>query len=176
LHAQGYPRLPIRLRVRETPRVEARLRRRGVGKVEDLSAAKLLAIVPRDSHDDIYLAATVRSLARYFEARGLLVSPPTTPGEIIVGEYRAHLDHVRGLSEATFAQHASTESELLALLRYDVDSDALRRLATERIDVFVETVASLSGRCPCRGRSSFCSAPPPSGEETSLTSIMLSSR
>lgn len=146
MHAQGYPRLPIRLRVRETPRVEARLRRRGVRKVEDLSAAKLLAIAPRESQDDIYLGAAVRSLARYFEARGLLVSPPMTPGEILVGEYRAHLGHVRGLSEATIAQHASTVSELLALLRYDVDSDALRRLAIDRIDAFVETVASRVGR------------------------------
>ena len=37
LRAQGYPRLPIRRRVRETPRVDARLRRRGVRRVEDLS-------------------------------------------------------------------------------------------------------------------------------------------
>jgi hypothetical protein len=30
LRAQGYPLLPLRLRIRETPRLDARLRRRGV--------------------------------------------------------------------------------------------------------------------------------------------------
>jgi site-specific recombinase XerD len=146
LHAQGYPHLPIRLRVRAMPRIDARLRRRGVRKIGELSAAQLLALAPRDSQDDINLAATVRSLASYFEARGLLVSPLSTPGEILVGEYRAHLDQVRGLSEATIVQHASTVSELLGFLGYDVESDALRRLAIDRIDAFVETVASRVSR------------------------------
>jgi site-specific recombinase XerD len=37
-------------------------------------------------------------------------------------------------------------SDLLAFLRYDVDPDALRRLATERIDAFLVTVARRVGR------------------------------
>jgi hypothetical protein len=43
LHGQGYGRRPIRLRVRATPRIDARLRRRGVRRVEDLSRARLPA-------------------------------------------------------------------------------------------------------------------------------------
>ena len=63
LHARGYTRLPIRLRVRVLPRVDARLRRRGIRRVAELSRPELLALAPRDSQDDVYLAAVVRSLA-----------------------------------------------------------------------------------------------------------------
>lgn len=141
LHAQGYPRLPIRRRLREMPRVDARLRRRGVRRLEDLSSARLLAIAPRDSRDDIYFAAAVRSLVQYLETRGVLAPPPATRSQLIVEDYRAHLDHVRGLAETTMVHHASTVSDLLVFLRYDADPGALRRLATKQIDAFLATVA-----------------------------------
>lgn len=53
LYAQGYPRLSIRLRVRELPRVDAALRRRGIRRIEDLCAADLLRLAPKNSQDDI---------------------------------------------------------------------------------------------------------------------------
>ena len=141
LHARGYPRLPIRLRVRETPRVDARLRRRGVGRLEDVSRALLLGLAPRDSQDNINLAATVRSLALYLESRGVLAPPPATRSQLLVGEYRAYLDQVRGLAEATKVHHASTVAEVLAFMGYDADPEALRRLTTERISAFLVKVA-----------------------------------
>jgi hypothetical protein len=134
LSAQGHPRLPIRLRVRETPRVDARLRRRGIRQVEDLSRAELLALAPRDSQDDIYLAAMVRSLASYLDARGVLVPPPSTKSQILVQDYRSHLDQVRGLAETTMQHHASSASELLAFLRYDAEPRVLRRLTIGQVD------------------------------------------
>jgi site-specific recombinase XerD len=141
LHEQGYGRLPIRLRVRETPRIDARLRRRGVRRVEDLSRARLLGLAPRDSQDDMYLAACVRSLALFLGARDVLVAAPPTGGQILVQKYRDHLDQVRGLAAATVKHHASTVSELLAFLEYDANPRALRRLAMEQIDAFLIAVA-----------------------------------
>lgn len=141
LRAQGYPRLPIRLRVRKTPRVVTLLRRRGVRRLEDLSVAKLLALAPRDSQDDVYLAAVVRSLAQFLDAQGLLAHAAPTPSERWVGAYRAHLAGLRGLANATQTDHCSTASELLAFLRFDGDPRALRRLGSPQIEAFIKSVA-----------------------------------
>jgi site-specific recombinase XerD len=138
---RGHARLPIRLRVRELPRVDARLRRRGVRRIEDLSRAQLLALAPRDSQDEVYLAAVVRSLALYLAERGRLVAPELTPSQLLVQEYEAHLESVRGLTESTRGHHASTVAELLAAIRYNTDPEALRRLAIEQVDAFRATVA-----------------------------------
>src|SRR6185369_9068226 len=72
LRSHGYPRLPIRLRIREAPKLDARLRRRRVRCVGELSQAQLLRLGPRVVLDDVYLSALVRSLAGYLEERGLL--------------------------------------------------------------------------------------------------------
>jgi integrase len=55
LHARGFPRLPIRLRVRAAPRLAARLRRRGIRDIGELSRDDLLALAPRDAAADVYL-------------------------------------------------------------------------------------------------------------------------
>jgi site-specific recombinase XerD len=141
LHGQGHGRLPIRLRVRETPRIDARLRRRGVLCVEDLSRVRLLELAPRDSQDDVYFAACVRSLALFLDARGMLAAPRPTPSQRIAQEYRDHLDQVRGLADTTATHHTSTVSELLAFLHYDADAGALRRLTADQIDAFLTIVA-----------------------------------
>jgi hypothetical protein len=92
LHSQGYPRLPIRLRVRELPRVDARLRRRGVRSLKELPKSLLASMTPADSQDDVYLAAVIRSLIRYLSEKGLLALPRLTASEAIIAAYRAHLD------------------------------------------------------------------------------------
>lgn len=141
LHGRGYPRLPIRLRIRETPRVDARLRRRGVRRLRDLSRAQLLSVAPRDSQDDVYLAAVVRSLAQYLDARGVLAPAPVTRSQRLVTAYEAYLDQVRGLADQTVHHHASTVSELLAFLRYDADPGVVRRLESRQFDAFLARVA-----------------------------------
>lgn len=140
LHAQGYPRLPIRLRVRETPRVDKWLKRRGFRRLKDLSRDQLLQLTPRDSQDDIYLAASVRSLADFLDEKGMLARPTATQSQRLVETYRAHLDHVRGLAESTLTHHASTVSEFLVSLRYDADAGVLRRLAPRHIERFLKIV------------------------------------
>jgi site-specific recombinase XerD len=141
LQTQGYPRLPIRRRIRETPRVDASLRKRGIRHLEDLSRAQLLRLAPRDSQEDIYLAAVVRSLAQYLGKHGLLAPSLTTPQEELVTAYRVHLDQERGLAETTVAHHASTALELLTFLGYDRDSRVLKRLKSRQIEAFIKKVA-----------------------------------
>src|SRR5438105_7466727 len=116
LHAAGYTRRPIRLRVRAIPRVDARLRRRGVHRLRELSRAKLLALAPHDPQDDVYLAAVIRSLALFLDARRVVVTPRPTRSQRLVREYLDHLDQVRGLAETTMTHHASRVSELLTFL------------------------------------------------------------
>jgi integrase/recombinase XerD len=141
LHAAGYPPLRIRLRIRETPRVEARLRKRGMRRLEDLSRDQLLALAPRDSQMDVYLGAVVRSLAEYFEERGVLAHQAQTPGQQLVAAYQSHLDRTRGLAEATVTHHGSTASELLAFVAYDEDPRVLKKLEPQQIEEFIEAVA-----------------------------------
>ena len=141
LHAGRYTRRPIRLRVQALPRVDVRLRRRGVRRLRDLSRAELLALAPRDSQDDVYLAAVVRSLALFLDERDELARSMPTRSQLLVREYRDHLEQVRGLAETTMTHHASTVSELLAFLGYDADARVPRRLAIPQIDAFLATIS-----------------------------------
>jgi integrase/recombinase XerD len=142
LHGKGYTRLLIQHRVRALSRVDARLRRRGVRRLQGLSRAKLLALAPRDSQDDVYFAAVVRSLALFLDERD--VFEPSTPprSHLLVREYCDYLDQVRGLAETTVMHHASMVSELLAFLGYDADPCVLRRLVIQQIDAFVATIST----------------------------------
>ena len=95
LHGAGYTPRPIRFRLRAIQRVDARLRKRGVHRLKELSRAKLLAVAPRDSQDDRYLAAVIRSLMLFLDARGVLAASKPTRSQRLVYEYREHLDQVR---------------------------------------------------------------------------------
>jgi site-specific recombinase XerD len=141
LHAKGYSPWSIRLRVRETPRVDARLRRRGIRRLEDVPRDLLPGLAPRDSQKDVYLGALVRSLAAYLDERGLVAPPTQTPGEQLVATYRSHLDRTRGLADATITHHASTASELLSFVKYDDAPRALQRLKPRQIEEFIKIVA-----------------------------------
>lgn len=139
---EGYPRLPIYRRVQQLPRVERALRRRGVRRVRGISAALIIGLAPKDSQDDIYLAATVRSLARFFATRGLLgPPPPTTRSAKLVDAYRAHLGEVRGFALTTISDHASTATELLDSLRYEAQPRLLRRVRSLQIEAFLTRMA-----------------------------------
>jgi site-specific recombinase XerD len=147
LHAQGYPRLPIRRRVHELPRVDELLRQRGARRIEDLVASDLLSLAPKNSQDDIYLAAVVRSLARCFMAQGRLAQPRATAQEELVAAYRSHLAHVRGIAASTRASHGATATELLSFLDIDRHPSRLRDLGPRDIEAFLREV----GPRLCRG-------------------------
>jgi site-specific recombinase XerD len=146
LRSQGYPLLPVRLRMREMPRLDARLRRRGVRRLEELSATQLLECAPRDSQDDVYRAAVVRSLARYLDARGVLAHPAATRRDQMIAGYRTYLERVRGLADSTQTHHCATASELLTFLGFDGDAAALRQLGPCQIEGFLRAVGARIGR------------------------------
>lgn len=142
LHARGYPPLPIRLRLRALLRVDTRLRRRGVRRLDAVSRVQLLALAPRDSQVDIYLAAVVRSLADFLDEHGFLARPPATPGEQMVAAYQDHLEHVRGLAAATLTHHGATAAEFLAHIGFDRDVAVLRGVGPQQIESFVRAVGA----------------------------------
>ncbi|MEP6861855.1 MAG: hypothetical protein ABJE66_14610, partial [Deltaproteobacteria bacterium] len=88
LHARGHSSLPICRRMREAPRVDKWLRRRGGRRLDEVSRIQLLELAPRDSQDDIYLAALVRSLAEYLDEQGVLADAVKTSSQVLVDAYR----------------------------------------------------------------------------------------
>ena len=146
LRAQGYSGLPIRLRISATPGLEARLRRRRVRSLGSLTVAQLLELAPRDSQDDMYRAAVVRSLARYLEAKGVLARPALTPRARLVIAYQAHLAQVRGLSASTIAHHGATAAEWLGVVGFDGDRRALRRAGVRHIETFTRAASARVSR------------------------------
>lgn len=137
LYSRGYPRLPIRRRIQKTPDVDVLLHRQGVRDLGAISRAQLLELAPRDSQDDVYLAAVIRSLADYFDGGGLLARQATPPNEKLVAAYRDYLDRVRGLAASTLAHHSFTASELLGFLGFDRDHAVLRQLGSQQIEAFL---------------------------------------
>ncbi len=149
LRSQGYPRLPIRLRVRAAKGLDAQFRRDGVSKIEELSAQELLVYAPASSQDDIYRSALVLSLVRYFGAQGALAPQRPTPALELSASYRSHLEKVRGLSRSTLNHYAATVRELLAYLRDSGDEqldDCLRSLDGGVIEGFLELKAQRLSR------------------------------
>ena len=142
LCSEGHGDLPVRLRIRAAPRVEALLRRRRVRRIGSVSPAQLLKLAPRDSRADSALAAVVRSLAIYLDAQGLLARQASTPHEKLVGAYRAHLDHVRGLADSTLTNHCATASELLTFIGFDRDRRILRRIGHRQIESFLRAAGA----------------------------------
>jgi site-specific recombinase XerD len=139
LQARGYTPLPIRLRLHVLPRLEARLRRRGVRQMEGLRRSELLRFAPRDSQDDVYLSALVRSLTHYLETRGVLGREVMTPCEQVIMAYRIYLQRVRGLADSTLTQHCATARDLLSFIGFDGDPTGLRALGPPQIEAFLRS-------------------------------------
>jgi len=146
LRSQGYPRLPIRSRIRAARRLDGLLRRRGVRSPGDLTASELLAYAPKDSQKDIDLAAVVRSLVQYFEERHALAPAGSTPGQELLASYRLYLEGVRGIAARTVSHHAATTRELLVHLGHDRDPHRLRALDQRRIEDFLAVRGTRVGR------------------------------
>lgn len=146
LSSQGYPPLPIRLRVRAAKQLETLLQRDGVARLEDLSAEELLAYAPARSQDDVYRAALVYSLARYLTEQRALAATPSTPALELTALYCKHLERVRGLSAATVRHHASTVRELLAYLGDDDLHAHLRALDEHSVEGFLQVIGKRLGR------------------------------
>ena len=146
LVARGYPRPCIRRRLSAMSRLETRLRRRGVRRLEDLSDSELLRFTPRHVRNDVALSAAVRSITRYLKEHDLLARPEFTPSEQLTADYRRHLDRTRGLAAKTLKLHSATVAALLSFLNFDRDRQALQNLGSSQIDAFIRATSARQGR------------------------------
>lgn len=146
LDSQGYPPLPIRLRVRASRQLDAQLRCAGVTRLESLSSQNLLAYAPVPARKDVYRSALVRSLVRYLEEQGALALSPSTPAHELVAVYCTQLEDVRGLATLTIQHHALTVREFLSHLGNERLQDRLRALDMRTIESFLEVMARRQGR------------------------------
>jgi integrase/recombinase XerD len=147
LRSEGYPSLPIRLRVRAAGVLDAELRARSVSEIGQLTGAELIEYGPKDSRDDVYRSAVVRSLASYLGKLGALAPSPETRSVSLIAAYRRYLECVRGLATSTVSYHASTVAELLAFIGYEDDPERLSTICHGDIERFIESL----GRVHCRG-------------------------
>ena len=136
LEAQGLPRKQVCGRLYAMRRLDARLRRRGIRRIEDLCAGDLLLFAP-PSRDDMRLTAVVHSLARYLDGQGLLTRRALAPSEQVVAAYCLHLERVRGLAKKTVKLHSFTAAALLEFLDFDHDPVRLRNLGSSEVEAFV---------------------------------------
>lgn len=146
LLSQGYPRLPIRLRLRAAQQLDTLLRHKGVRRLGDLSEAELLAFAPARSQDDVYRAALVRSLTRYLGEEALLRPARSTPALALVTSYGSYLESVRGLAVQTVQHHATTVRELLGYLGDEHLPERLQALDRRGIEGFLQAMAKRLGR------------------------------
>jgi integrase/recombinase XerD len=116
LQTQGYHPHPIRLRIRASRRLALRMQRRGVQHLGAITAAEFRAFAPKDSQEDIELAATVHSWVRYLETQRVWTTPPSTPDETLLAEYGAFLASVRGFAMTTVGLHVATVTAWLTHL------------------------------------------------------------
>jgi integrase/recombinase XerD len=137
LHAQGYPHLPIQRRVGQLPRMDKLLRKRGVRRIEDVTASDLLRLAPKSVRKGRSLRAVVRSLARFFVARGCLAQLRPSPKEELAAEYRSYLGRVRGLAESTLDYHRATSVELLSFIGFDANPARLHEVGAREIEAFL---------------------------------------
>lgn len=146
LGSRGYSRDPMRMRLREMPRLEARLRRRGVRRLVEITASQLRRFAPQDSQDDIEMCALVRSLGQFLEQRHLLAKHKASAREEVVAAYTAYLDRLRGLARSTRVNHGATASEFLQFIGFDRNRNILGRIGQREVESFVVAVGGRIGR------------------------------
>jgi integrase/recombinase XerD len=146
LVAQGYPPLPIRLRLRAMRDVDAMLCENGVSSIDELTEAELLELAPEDSQEDLYRSAVIRSLVSYFTTCRLLKPTPLTPAEHLALQYVTYLDRVRGLAKSTRVHHGATAREMLTSVGFDGDLATLEKLGPRDIEGFVRQAGARVSR------------------------------
>ena len=125
----GYSRIPIKLHVRATGKIDAMLRKEGCRSLKEVTREKLHACGPRKGHsqENINMAATLRLLERYLDELEALPKLELDAVEGKVREYAVWLEGMRGLAESTVSSHSQTVRCFLQLLN---DGDGLKSLAT----------------------------------------------
>lgn len=147
LSAQGFPPDALRRRVKSAPFLDARLRSRGVGSLEELSEQELRHAAPKPVRWTAQIAGTLaRSLADYLAALGSLRAPDRTATERELARYARYLAEVRGLAPKSICGQTRTIGRLLAFLGHDADVTRLERLQVADLDAFVTAEGQRVGR------------------------------
>ena len=144
---QGYSTARAREHFQAAPRLVHGLQQGGVRTLTSLTRARLWACAPRDSQGDPNLAVLVRQLARYCESELSLYPPPAlTRIEQRAGDYRTHLQQVRGFAPSTLTHHGRTAGEFLAHIGYETHPKRLAALERQDLDTFLCAVGPRQSR------------------------------
>lgn len=137
----GYPRNIIRLHLRSTLTIDARLRQRECCSIKDITLNLLRACGPTPGHsqEDIAISAAIKLLERFFiEQKILLLPEPDDPIEKKVIEYQHYLESVRGFAPSTVHDHCLTVSQFLNSLNKNGGGlTYLPKLTSQDIENFV---------------------------------------
>lgn len=144
---RGYPRTPVRRHVRATRHVDARLRKRGCRSVEELTRDALRSCAPPRgrSQDDANVAAAVRLLEQYFDEQGRFSPESPGPEDVLLTDYVAYLQEVRGLAASTVKHHLTTTEEFIAHLEGD-GAPRLAKLDARDVEGFVRRIGGRVSR------------------------------
>jgi integrase/recombinase XerD len=147
MEAQGYPRSAIRRHMTAARFLDECLRQRQIKSLSGCTATQLRACFPRQERWTPQIAyALGRSLLKYLEEQGVLVSPPPTPSEQVIHTYCEHLKRVRGFAASTIGRHARLAGDFLRCLRYDKHVDCLAQVQAIDLDTFVAEASARVGR------------------------------
>lgn len=140
LISRGYPRKLVRLHIRATQRIDAKLRHRHCRSVAEITWDDLRSCAPSPgrSEEDPKSAAVVHLLKAYFtEYRLLQPSMNSSPVQQRLAEYVRYLTEVRGLAPSTVQGHLATASAVFSLLDDKRNKHCTDRLTAQEVEAFV---------------------------------------
>lgn len=146
---QGYEHSSARQQLRTIVHIDAKLRRRGIRHMGDLTCEKLRVCLPANSQDNRILAGTVHTLKRFLDKQGLLPPPvfaEPNHTDALLAEYRAYLEDVRGIGHSTTRSHLTTIARFLEHLVYATNHLRLATLDPNTIETFVCTAGKKYSR------------------------------
>jgi site-specific recombinase XerD len=152
LSEQEYGLGTIRVMFGRLDQLDLWLRKRGVHHIAELDNRILEAgwtHFYRRHNSGSSLGATIRALARYLEAEGIV--PPTprlpsTPSEHLVAAYADHLLNVRGFASNTIEEHQRSVAGFLAHIGYNAEPARLHELTAADVESFVRASAEKLSR------------------------------
>ena len=139
LAANGYTRVSRQHSVRMLPQVDAELRRRQVKELANLTRPVLRGCWQTLRKVCPFRARSVRTLARYLAANGLITDgqPATgaSPASVLIEEYANYLREIRGFAASTVSNHRYTVQCFLQHL--GEEEIALKKIRGPQIESYI---------------------------------------
>lgn len=150
---QGYARLHIRAMLRVVRKMDRHFRRRGVHRIEDLTAQCLDSYWQSLRRRIRWDAGTVRIMERFLRMRGVLNSCQSrTPTALQLADYSAYLREVRGLSSGTISEQLRVAAQFLAHLDFDKATRRLEAIGNDDIERFIRKISESLSRATLQTR------------------------